>query len=284
LLSGSPGFSVKLNGFLPELGTSVPVQGNAIKAASKFEAITQTPDQQFIIATTAFDRFDPENSQWDQYNTLLVWPADSPENAKPINPSTRNGITSSLAIRKALESYLGAPYFKLEGLTLLPDNGLVLGIREIGNNHQDFAYRILMISARLEKSPAGEFSVDLATLTTILDYTPPDSLGLDSNLGISSIEAIPGTYQLYFTTSHEEGEDFSAYLWEWNTLASDHPPKLLREKTGSPLRFNHKAEGIAVLDAHHLFIVHDDDRKTGGQPFRQPHQAPYSIIELDDFH
>ena len=61
-----------------------------------------------------------------------------------------------------------------------------------------------------------------------------------------------------------------------------------RKPDGHPLTFAHKSEGLAVIDARHLFVVHDDDRVLGRariddaetQFRRSSHQAAYSVVRL----
>ena len=118
--------------------------------AIKYEDFTLTPDGKHIIATTSFDRVKTASSEWDAYNTLLMWPADHPEHVTIVSPTTRNGITSSMLLRQQLSSALktnrfpdGMPYFKVEGLAAIPGGTLLFGIREWGAQYDDFDYAVI---------------------------------------------------------------------------------------------------------------------------------------------
>ena len=57
--------------------------------AVKYEDFTITPDGQYIIATTGFDRVHYSGtSEWDNYNTLMIWPVGHPEKVKVAHAST----------------------------------------------------------------------------------------------------------------------------------------------------------------------------------------------------
>jgi len=61
-------------------------------------------------------------------------------------------------------------------------------------------------------------------------------------------------------------------------------PKLVVNDMGKPFHFNHKAEGLSVIDKSHLIVIHDDDRIVihDDDRFaqgRKPNQAAYSLIE-----
>jgi hypothetical protein len=244
----------------------IPVQGQHFDQVNKIEALAQTPNGQTVFASTAFDRLGKN------YNALLAWPTQHPGRAQ---------LVASLPFREQLQNHLGVPYFKIEGLMVLPGQRLVFGIRESGTDYQHFQYRILLVVATFKTAANGEISLT-PTLTTMLDFDIPAALGLRTDLGISSLEFDPKTERIFLTTSHEDNDALGAYLWhtDLNKLKQGIAPELIRQADGTPLHFSHKAEGITVLDKRHLLILHDDDRHTGGIPDRQPHQAVYSVVEL----
>ena len=53
--------------------------------------------------------------------------------------------------------------------------------------------------------------------------------------------------------------------------------------------FAHKGEGVAVINKKRVIIIHDDDRVLGRENIenpetqfsRQPHQAAYTIVDID---
>ena len=60
------------------------------------------------------------------------------------------------------------------------------------------------------------------------------------------------------------------------------------KNTSDPLLFAHKAEGVTVLDADRILVIHDDDRVLGRERIentetqfnRRANQAAYTIIEF----
>jgi hypothetical protein len=279
----SPFFSLQLQDRHIDSTPSKPIMAAPFDVARKIEGMTVTPDGAYVLATTAFDRHDPKSGRFDGYNIMLAWPADAPEKAIIIAATSREGVTSSSGLRERFIRHLGQPYFKIEGLMTLPDQRLVFGIRETGMNYKNFQYRILLVEAHYHITAAGEFIL-MDDLRTVLDFTPSANFSLPNGVGLSSIEYDSSNDKIYLLTSHEEEGHLGAYLW-YTTLAaldSGQAPMLMPGADGRPLHFENKAEGLAILDPNHLFIVHDDDRVLGGKHNRQPHQAVYSVIRLTE--
>lgn len=283
LPQGTPLISIRRDGFRLLSNNVKPIMAALPRAARKFEGMTRSPDGHRIFATTAFDRYDPKSPRFDTFNVLLAWPAIEPERAQVIASETRGGTTSSLPLRRALESHLGVPYFKVEGLMALPGNRLIFAVREAGRGYSDFAYRIQLVEANYAVDEQGRISLNPG-MRTMLDFKPDASLKLPDGIGVSSVEYEPTRNRVYFITSHETDNKLGAYLWQIDLadLDAGGTPKIVHDAQGDVLHFDNKAEGMAVIDARHLLIIHDDDRVTGGKHNRQPHQAVYSVVEISD--
>jgi hypothetical protein len=183
------------------------------------------------------------------------------------------------------------PYFKVEGLAAVPGNKLLFGIRELGAKYDDFNYAVKILSVPYTFDQ-GELIVG-ETFSLVYDYNPRVNPLLNHRVALSSIEYDPYQDRLYLLTSFEEGdsdESIGGYLWTLPMTAFNGgcAPKLVMQENATPLIFAHKAEGIAVLDASCVFVIHDDDRVLGRKSIdnpetqfhREPHQAAYTIISF----
>ena len=113
---------------------------------------------------------------------------------------------------------------------------------------------------------------------------------IEEPIGLSSIHYHPQKDRIYFLTSLETSVKFGGYLWTMSSadlLYESVPPVLVRDQDGSPLRFQHKSEGLTSIDNNLLLIVHDNDRKQTavktklGIVTRELHQSAYSVVKLD---
>ena len=265
----------------------------------KIEAMSSTPDGRFAMVATAFDRFDENNAELDKYNTLIVWPTATPEKAKVVLPSQRQGIESSLALRNrianAIQRKYGkqATYFKVEGLALLPGNRLLFGIREIGQNYASFDYRVVLLEGHYQVL-GEEFVLDRqAELEVICDFSAvADTVG--RKVGLSSIEYDALQKRLYLLTSYEDNHSGKIGAYMWVVPVADDGVlgaiELVKNADGLPFEFTHKAEGLAVLEDGRVLIVHDDDRNltdvhiggaNGGQlRTRKSNEAAFDILRV----
>ncbi len=274
--------------------------------AIKYEDFTLTPDGQYVIATTGFDRVHyAGTSEWDNYNTMLIWPVGDPDQAKVVSPSTVDGVTSSVGLRDHIASALrteefpdGVPYFKIEGLAAIPGNQLLLGIRELGASYEVFDYAVMIVSVSYEIVGGQLLLSDDYQL--VYEYDPTEQLSEHGGMtvGLSSLEYDRYHDRLYLLTSYENeteaevtDEDIGALLWLLpleNLKTGAAPELVLKGSDSTPLMFAHKGEGVAVIGGRRLIIIHDDDRVLGREQIedpetqflRQPHQAAYTIVEL----
>ncbi len=261
-------------------------------AANKLEDLTLTPDNKYIIATTAFDRERTEkHTDWDKFNTLLIWPVDDPELVKIVSPITRYDVISSWSLKEKISQALktqeiAMPYFKIEGIATIPGNKLLFGIRAMGKNYAN-AVKVMKIVEVGYKISNGELLLD-EEFKLIYEFQPSSKLGLKLPLGISSLEYDEDTDRLYLLTSYEEEKEdekdniLAGYLWvlSLSDLNTNKEPILVLSKTGSPLEFTHKPEGVTGIDGKRVFIIHDDDKVKVKN--RKPNQAVYSLLEFTD--
>jgi len=278
----------------------------AFVEAIKYEDFTVTPDGQYIIATTGFDRVHyTGTSEWDNYNTMLIWPVGKPDEVQIVSSSTVDGVTSSVGLRQKISSALktqefpdGVPYFKIEGLAAIPGNQLLLGIRELGASYEVFDYAIIIISVSYDIVNGELILSDDYQL--IYDYDPAEKRSELNGftVALSSLEYDRYHDRLYLLTSYEvqsggevTDEDIGAFLWllPMNNLNTKKAPELvLKGSDATPLLFAHKGEGVAVINERRIIVIHDDDRVLGREHIenvetqfsRQPHQAAYTIVDF----
>ncbi|MBG6123700.1 MULTISPECIES: hypothetical protein [Pseudomonas] len=257
-------------------GEPAVLPGDALKEADKYEALTKTLDGRYIIASTAFNKAGTQQDpRADTLSTLLYWPVDDPEAAKPLSPSSRGGVTSSIRLRKQISEAIGAPYFQIEGITMAPsepahekaaDGQLIIGIRKQGNSSADSYFGFLLISAHVK--------FNNGTMELVEAFKTIQNFNLQAQgktLGLSGIEYDRfNKDRLYAVTSFEQqsvdaagkkSTEIGGFLWAVPfTAGKPGTPKLLTREDGSALVFSNKPEGVEVLDAHQIIVVHDDDR------------------------
>ena len=295
----SPVFSFPYPGSGSIAGSRTYLTAAALVNAIKYEDMTLTPDGQYVIASTGFDRVQDGSSEWDGYNTLLAWPVGDPDAVQVVSASTNDGVTSSVGLRDQISRALatpvladGAPYFKVEGIAAIPGDRLLFGIREVGVKYDDFGYavKIIAVSYRIVD---GTLSLG-DDFELIYDFDPGEQSKISQTVGLSSIEYDTYHDRLYLLTSFETGETdegLGGYLWTLplDGLNDGQPATLVTKASGDPLLFAHKSEGITVLSANLLLVVHDDDRVLGRDTVEDPdtqfsrgaHQSAYALVSLD---
>ena len=71
-----------------------------------------TPDSHYVLATTGFDRVHYTGSaEWNNYNTLLIWPVGKPDDVSVALASTVDGVTSSVSLREKISPVLKTDEF-----------------------------------------------------------------------------------------------------------------------------------------------------------------------------
>ncbi|MCM2973422.1 hypothetical protein [Larsenimonas suaedae] len=265
-----------------------------IKQAIKYEDFALTVDGRYMIATTGFDRIDAESHALNDYNHLLIWPLEDASAVKVVDPDPRNDIYGSLELRQKLTDAIGTPYYKIEGLATVPgdqgDGMLLFGVREQGTHFDDFEYvaRIVGAPYRVTEQGALEF---VSPLTSIYRFEPEAETDVRFECGLSSLEYDPFNERLYLLTSFEveddSGERIGGYLWSLTLEAFQRgeAPELCRTREGTALEFEHKAEGLAVLDASTLFVAYDNDRdmalrSASERDERYASETPYTLLRV----
>ncbi|MFT5351985.1 MAG: hypothetical protein ACI9MF_002811, partial [Gammaproteobacteria bacterium] len=180
-------------------------------AAEKYEDMTVTPDGAYLIATTGFDRIKSDSNEWDNFNTLLAWPVDDPNQVQVVEPSNNDGVISSVKLREKISRALVSdeypdevPYFKVESLAAIPGMQLLFGIRELGVRYDKFVYTFKIISAPYEfingVLSLGEFKLVYDFDTNALIDSGKN--GSQPSPALSSIEYDAFHDRLYLLTSY----------------------------------------------------------------------------------
>lgn len=272
------------------VGTPSYLEGTVLLKADKFEGLTTTLDGKYVIAITAFNN--PSN---DALNTLLYWPVSEPKNAKVISVSTGTQVTNSQSLRAKINEAVGSSYYQIEAISTSPGDRLLIGIRKHGKESKQAKFSFLLLSISCSINEQG---VQLGDQFEIVLSLTPDQLveklgmqaGAYPELGLSGLEFDRYNQdRLYAVTSYERDgkevgqKEIGGFLWvlpfEGSKLGEPQPVRL---EEGAVVAFNHKPEGVEVLDDSHVLIVHDDDRVRVEDPEthsrRQEHEFGYSVV------
>ncbi len=295
----SPVFTIDYRQWLSKSGVTYRVTPILVNAM-KYEGLTVTPEGNFIIATTAFDRVKPDSDAWNGYNTLVAWPNGSPDASAIVTIPPQKDAISSVSLREHFSRALktgsfpdGVPYFKIEGLAAIPGNKLQFGGRaNVRRNREvEDSGKIVSVDYTIRNGQvilAENFKV-------IYDYDFTANADIVKPVGLSGLEYDSHGDRLYLLTSYELNENdegLGGYVWVLpiQDLFANKAPILVRDRSARPLMFAHKPEGVAVLGANHILVVHDDDKVLGREkvedPKRQfskrPNQAAYAIVRFLD--
>lgn len=265
-----------------------------IKQAVKYEDFALTADGRHVLATTGFDRIDDVSHDLNAYNHLLIWPLGEPDKVQVVDPDPRDGVEGSLELRRKLDHAIGLPYYKIEGLATIPgqrgDGLLLFGIREQGQSHDDFSYVSRLVGAHYEISDQGNL-VLVDEMREIYAFDPGCDTNVRFECGLSSLEYDPYHARLYLLNSFETEEggvpSIGGYLWviSLEDLRAGKLPSLVTTPEGDAIEFEHKAEGLAVLDHERLFVAYDNDRHLGlgsidQRDERHACEAPYTLLHV----
>ncbi|MBN2893742.1 MAG: hypothetical protein JXL97_17870 [Bacteroidales bacterium] len=260
----------------------------------KYESSSITPDKKFLLFSSSYSYASTDSANGEKYNTTIFVNSQNIEKGGILhisNDSAMNSIDIKEQIVSALKSDKfpkGPGYLKIEGLTVIPGNKILFGVREIGDKYSDFDYAITILSANYVVE--NEQIKLTGNIERVYDFIPTDTLGISLPIGLSSIEYSPFDEQIYLVTSFEHGEDtksIGAYLWYLSIeeLNSGAKPHIVMADKETPLRFIHKIEGLTILDKNKVLVIADDDRVTGeGEPessFRRKlNQAYWAVVKL----
>ena len=171
------------------------------------------------------------------------------------------------------------------------DGLLLFGVREQGQRHDDFPYVSRVVGAHYVVNASGNLEF-IDELRELYAFEPTDHEGVAIECGLSSLEYDPYHHRLYLMTSFETEVDsverIGGYLWlmELDNLTTGEPPALIRGMDGTPFEFEHKAEGLAVLDHERVFVVYDNDREMGvgsidERDERHASEALYTLLHME---
>ncbi len=257
-------------------------------AINKMEDFSLSLDKKFLLITTGFDRLKEDSSEWDEYNSLLLW--NMMENKfQIVEPSERDSIVSSKSLRKKFLSLLNSKHMKIEGLVILPQNKLIFGVREMGEDFNNPIYTATFIECTYYmEGDKMKLNDDFKISYEFQPKVGNEVLGLSSLIYDADKDAIIMTTSL---ESGDEGEQsLASYVWylSMDDYIKKSNPSLIFDEEVQPLRMPHKAEGICKLSENKYFIIHDNDRTdvpvtlpNGTITSRKPHQAVYSIIQMN---
>ena len=286
--------SIPVQKKLPARVTAQYETANPLMKASKIEAMAKSPNFDLFFASTAFDRIQSE-PVWDNYNMLFYWEGNQFNQARLLFKTDHQGTISSKNLREALHRVLksrkypnGVSYFKVEGLAVLPDNSLIMGIREFGPSYKDFDYTCTLVATKFIKTRDG-MTID-PDWRKILEFYPSRHPSINKDFGLSSLEYHPESNSLVaLTTFEEEGQPHETLVWfipVQKRITPNTKAILVTDQYGEPLRLPYKGEGCTFLDKQNLLIVFDEDRNLStanvdGAPVqRKPHQAFYGQLKL----
>lgn len=188
----------------------------------------------------------------------------------------------------------GSSWHKIEGLATIRgergDGLLLFGIREQGQAHDDFAYVSRVVGAHYEINDRGNL-VLIDEMHEIFAFDPSNHADVRFECGLSSLEYDPYHARLYFVTSFETEQAgvprIGGYLWviSLEDLRAEVQPTLVMSPEGDAIEFEHKAEGLVVLDHERLFVVYDNDRHLGlgnvdERDERHACEAPYTLLRV----
>jgi hypothetical protein len=244
-------------------------------------------DKSTLFITSGFDRLKDDDNSWDRYNCLLAWNVMEDE-FQMIERVDNGGVISSKNLRYKFLAMLNSTHMKIEGLSVLPNNKLVFGVRETGESYQNPTYTSTLIEC--------SYSMDAAGKVTLADdfkiaYTL-DSSSARKDLGLSSIFYDQSKQMIYMTTSYESGEEgnqeLGGYIWELPLVdyLAGKKAKVIVDDKGQPFALRHKVEGITKMDDGNYFIIYDNDRTDvpihigNSTVSRERNQAVYSIVKL----
>ncbi len=287
----------------------------AKQIVEKVEDMSKTASGRFTMATGSFTHYPESYDKWQRINRVVYWEDTLPEklmipdirhNGVVIEAGNNNGNRISEILRTSIQSaiqkqYPNAEYFKIEGLAFAPENRVIFGVREIGENYENAKIASLLVTTNYSEDNS-KLTLDTDFQITLNYELLAAEHNISETIGISSLEFDFKMNRLLMTTSFEHGRSFDqigAYLWvtEYGNVSGQlADPILVQNEDSSPLRFSHKIEAMTLDDKGRVILISDDDKVTGHviydfpgnstvtpgpqSTYRQANQAHYNIINL----
>lgn len=236
----------------------------------KIEAMATDQYRRLMLISTAFDREDPA------FNVLALVVDNKFDNALIVESKSGSKEESSLLLKEKLQSALrskeypqGLPYFKVEGVTFIPGNKLLFGLRETGYDYKIKNYTHLIVEADYLIING---LMNITNLNLIYDMSLRAKGMVKQDIGLSSLEYDFNNDRLYILSSYEDeakqDEGLGGYIWyiSLSELYQNKMANLLKDEYEAPIMFAHKSEGVAIIDQETILIVHDDDKILGRDP------------------
>lgn len=263
------------------------VDAGWLREIRKIEEMSVAAEGDLLFVTTDFDwPPEPGNSEPDRYNVLVAADPANLNDAQIVAPSTNLGVTSSVKLRAAFQHALananfpeGPPYFKLEGLTALPNRRMIFGIRETGASYENPTYGMTLLSGGYTLT-GGEVALEDGLVVERVPV-PVELSIVATKLGLSALAYDARRHGVWIVATIEGKEGVaphSSYLF-WK--ANGKEAKLMKSRSGEILKISFKVEGLAVLPDGSLLGVCDEDRfpspviLDSGTEVRRPHQGVY---------
>jgi len=234
----------------------------------KIEEMAPSPDGQYTFVATAFDR-DGATAGPDglRYNNLLRFPNTDLDAASVIAGTEIDGISSSVILRAEIRRALittelpeGPAYYKIEGLSILPGNRFVFGVREIGATFEKPSYTMILLAAGYGTDATGRMIV--TSPFTRYDLKLPANA--PAGIGLSALSYDPERQGLFVAASLEkdEGEPLQSFLYfiRQRDVARGKLVAVRDAATREPFAVPYKLEGLARLADGSLIGVCDEDR------------------------
>ncbi len=237
----------------------------------KYESSTVLLDSSFVLMSGSFSYHETHPKEGIYHNTAIFF-NDLTGDGGVLNlkgGDTLNSFALKEKLRQALvsDSFPEGPnYLKIEGLAAIPGNKLLFGVREFGNEYNDFSYTISLIEVSYS---VNDNKIELnPDVKKIYEYKPSLDLGIKLPIGLSSIEYNTKDSVLYVVTSYENGEttkDIDSYIWyiSLNDMYANKSLNLIKNAQNEPLSFGHKIESLTFTKNNDLLLVADDDRVSG---------------------
>lgn len=247
----------------------------------KAESITTTPDGKYVIASTAYNKYDPATGDKVTFNGTVAWPANKPADAKVIG-STPEKPKASLGIRGAIQKALpGDPgYIKVEG-TAATSNEILFGIRQYGASEDSAAFGVTVVAMPYTESESG-ITVDTAGAHVV--YSMNDATKGQAPLkgiGLSDLYYNSATGGLDILASYENeagSPQIAGYMFTVSKeqFAAGTGADIVKTADGNVIQFSDKTEGITKMPNGNFLIVSDND----DYPIGTPGQSDFYQVQL----